>query len=92
MRPVYVAPAAFRDLDRLVSWLAPRSPRAADAAADALAKAIAWLAELPGRGRPVAGSIRELPVKFGRYGYAVRYQVTKDAVRITRLRQVRERP
>lgn len=92
MRLVYVAPAAFRDLDRLVNWLAPKNERAADAAADALAQAIASLVEMPERGRPVAGSVRELPVKFGRYGYAVRYQVTKDAVRITRLRHVRERP
>lgn len=92
MRPVHVADAAFRDLERLVAWLAPVNPRAADAAADALAAAMASLAEMPERGRPVGGSIRELPVKFGRYGYTIRYQVTVDAVRITRLRHPRERP
>lgn len=90
MRPVYVAEAAFRDLDRLVAWLAPASPRAADAAADALAAAIATLAEFPDRGRLIGGSVRELPDRFGRYGYAIRYQVTDTAVRVTRLRHARE--
>ncbi|MBL8557041.1 MAG: type II toxin-antitoxin system RelE/ParE family toxin [Phenylobacterium sp.] len=76
MRPVYVAEAAFRDLERLVGWLAPKSPRAADAAADALAAAIASLNDNPERGRPVGGSIRD--------------QVTATAVRVTRPRHARE--
>ena len=90
MRLVRVADAAYRDLARLSAWLAPKSLRAADLAADALTEAITSLAEFPERGRLVHGSVRELPVKFGRYGYVVRYRVSAAGVMVTRLRHARE--
>ena len=80
------------DLARLTARLAPRSSRAADLAADALTEAIESLGEFPERGRLVRGGVRELPVKFGRYGYIVRYRVFETEVMVTRLRHVRERP
>lgn len=90
MTPIRVADAAYRDLVRLSAWLAPKSPRAADLAADALTDAITSLAEFPDRGRALRAGIRELPVKFGRYGYIVRYRVSAAGVMVTRLRHVRE--
>lgn len=91
MKPVIVAERARRDLARLAEWLRPKSGGAADRAADALAEAIASLAEMPERGEPVGGRVRELPVRFGRYGYVLRYRVSKTAVVITRAYHARER-
>jgi plasmid stabilization system protein ParE len=88
---VRVSESAYRDLARLAGWLAPRSPRAADQAADVLSEAIASLSEFPERGRLVGGRVRELPVRFGRYGYIVRYRISKAGVTVTRLRHTRER-
>ena len=50
------------------------------------------LAELSERGRqvdPDAG-VRELKVKFGRYGYVIQYRVDADAVFVTHIFHVRE--
>lgn len=87
---VRVSDAAYRDLSRLAEWLAPKNARAADLAADVLSKAIASLADFPERGRMVGGGVREIAVRFGRYGYVVRYRVTVAGVIVTRLRHVRE--
>jgi plasmid stabilization system protein ParE len=91
VRPVRVADPAYRDLARLAAWLEPKDARAADLAADALTEAIASLADLPERERQIGGSVRELPVRFGRYGYLVRYRISAAAVTITRVRHARER-
>jgi len=90
LRRVRVADEAYRDLARLAAWLAPKSTQAADRAADALTEAIESLAEFAERGRLVHGRVRELPVKFGRYGYVVRYRVSATEVMVTRLRHSRE--
>lgn len=92
MTAVRVAARAYADLARLSAWLRPTNPRAADEAADVLTDAIQSLSEFPNRGRPVGGGVRELPVKFGRYGYIIRYRVSASGVMVTRLRHVRERP
>ena len=60
-------------------------------AVDALAKAIALLADFPERGRHVGGTVREPPVQFGRYGYVMRYRVSATAIVVTRIRHARER-
>ena len=91
MKQVRVTDAAYRDLSRLAAWLAPKSPRAADLAADVLTEAIASLAELSDRGRPLGHGVRELSVAFGRDGYAVRYRVSEAWVTVTRIRHTRER-
>lgn len=87
---VRVTPRAHRDLTRLAAWLEPKSSRAADAAADALAAAIDSLEDMAARGRPIGGGLRELPVRFGRYGYVVRYRLTKDEVVVSGVRHARE--
>jgi plasmid stabilization system protein ParE len=91
VKRVRVADAAYRDLTRLAAWVAPKSPRAADLAADALTEAIASLAELSDRGRPVHRNVRELTVPFGRDGYVLRYRVGRSDVLVTRITHVRER-
>jgi plasmid stabilization system protein ParE len=91
VKQVRVADAAYRDLSRLAAWLRPKSPRAADVAADLLTEAIASLAELSERGRPVQNGVRELPVSFGRDGYILRYRTTATSVTVTRIFHVREK-
>jgi plasmid stabilization system protein ParE len=57
-----------------------------------LAAALSSLAEMPERGHsPTNSPFRELPVKFGRYGYAIRYRVAPDEVFVSRIFHVRER-
>ena len=51
MRKVIVARRAQMDLRRLVDFLAEKSPRAANAAFDALSDALLSLQTLPERGR-----------------------------------------
>lgn len=91
MKSVRVAAAAYRDLSRLAAWLAPKSPSAADRAADALTEAIESLAEFPDRGRPIHRAVRELSVAFGRDEYVVRYQTSEAFVTVTRIFHARER-
>lgn len=57
-----------------------------------LKAALVSLAELSERGhRTPSSALRELPVRFGRYGYVVRYRVVPDEVLVTRIFHVRER-
>jgi plasmid stabilization system protein ParE len=91
VKQVRVADAAYRDLSRLAAWLAPKSPRAADLAAEALTQAVASLSELPDRGRPLQHGVRELAVEFGRDGYIVRYRTSETWVTVTRIFYGRER-
>jgi plasmid stabilization system protein ParE len=90
-RVVRVAQGARGDIIRLLDFLVERDVTAAGRARETLATALASLAELPDRGRPISGSYRELPVKFGRYGYAIRYRVTPDEVFVSRIFHTRER-
>lgn len=90
MKEVRVARAAYRDLSRLAAWLAPKSPRAADVAADLLTEAIASLAELSDRGRPLQNGVRELSISFGRDGYILRYRTSAAQVTVTRIFHARE--
>ena len=91
MKRVRVADAAYRDLSRLAAWLAPKSPRAADPAADALTQAIASLAEFPDRGQALQPGVRELAVEFGRDGYVLRYTTGDTWITVTRIFHARER-
>jgi plasmid stabilization system protein ParE len=91
VKRVLLAPAAYRDLTRLSAWLSPKSPRAADRAADAMLGAITSLAEMSDRGTPLRGRIRELAVEFGRDGYVLRYRSTESLATVTRIFHARER-
>lgn len=79
------------DISRLIGFLVEREAGAAGAARQAVAAA---LADFPDRGRPISPTLpthREMPVKFGRYGYAIRYRVKPDEVFVTRIFHTRER-
>lgn len=68
------------------------SPQAARRARATLLQALESLASMPERARPIAAGVRELPARFGRYGYALRYVVDEQVVFVTRIRHVREQP
>jgi plasmid stabilization system protein ParE len=87
-----LSPEALADLSRLPDFLKLQSPSAAVRARRGIEAALVSLADLPGRGRPTSDpSVRELPVKFGRYGYVIRYQTRQSEVFIVRVLHVRER-
>lgn len=88
---IRLSPGVRGDISRLVAFLAERDPDAALRARDRLLAALRSLIELPGRGRLVTEALRELPVAFGRYGYAIRYEVYDDVVFIVRIFHARER-
>jgi plasmid stabilization system protein ParE len=91
-RAVRLSPAARGDLERLIEFLAERDENAPARARSTLEQALLSLSELSERGYevdPVAG-IRELKVKFGRYGYAIQYRVDPDAVFVAHIFHVLE--
>jgi addiction module RelE/StbE family toxin len=91
MRVVKLSPRALKDLDRLPDFLELANPRAAKAVRAALEEGVSSLAEFPERGHPSEmPGYRELRVRYGRYGYALRYRVREHEVLVTRIRHVRE--
>jgi len=69
------------------------SPRAAARARRILLDALASLSDFPERGHrvePESLDLRELHVKFGKYGYAMRYRIMADEVFVTRIYHVRQ--
>lgn len=93
-RVVRLSVRARGDISRLIGFLVERDARAAGAARQAIAAALASLADLPDHGRPISPTLpthRELRVKFGRYGYAIRYRVKPDEVFVARVFHTRER-
>jgi plasmid stabilization system protein ParE len=90
-REVRISPAAQRDFARLVDFLAPKNPRAARRAAEAILAGLASLKTQSERGRPASGDHRELVVRFGRDGYVVQYRVDAEVVVIASIFHQRER-
>lgn len=89
-RDVRLSRHAEQDFIRLVDFLAPKNPRAARRAAEAILAGIASLGDRPNRGRPSVGDHRELIIRFGRDGYVVRYRVDPDAVIVATINHLRE--
>jgi plasmid stabilization system protein ParE len=90
-RRVRFRAAAERDLLRLDKFLADLDQRAADRRMEWLQGELGKLAEHPFRGRPAGGAnLREATLRFGKTSYLIRYQVTDDAIRITRIWHGRE--
>ncbi len=85
MKPAIISDPALADLNDLVGWLAERSPKAAERAAETLFGAIGLLEHQPEMAPRGDGRFRELPVPFGRSGFIIRYTVTDDAVIIQRV-------
>jgi plasmid stabilization system protein ParE len=91
MARIDFARRAYDDLRRLRLWLAGKSPAAAERASLAITESISHLADFPLMGPRVAdGEVRELKVRFGRYGYVVRYVGNYETVLITRIFHSRE--
>lgn len=76
---------AQRDLLAQIDWLEERSPKAARAAADQIARAVQLLGDFPLSAPVVDQHHHELVVRFGRDGFIFRYRMTADTVTITRL-------
>lgn len=90
-RRVRFRAAAELDLLRLDKFLTALDERAADKRMDWLRAELEKLAAQPFRGRPgERADVREATLRFGKASYLVRYQVTDDAIRITRIWHGRE--
>ena len=77
---------------RLAAFLGELSVQAAKRMQAELRAAIQSLGDNPGRGR--AGPSlreRELPMRFGKAGYVIRYQIKTDEVVVSRIWHSRER-
>jgi plasmid stabilization system protein ParE len=88
-----LSPAAAHDLERLRTFLADKSPAAAESAVATLMRAIQSLDSFPERGRPSGTrGARELIVAYGRWGYVLRYAhlAQTDEVVILRIWHGRE--
>jgi plasmid stabilization system protein ParE len=89
---IVYAPNAVANLERAFAVLATDDPRAARAAAAAIAEAVELLPHHPFVGRIVEGELRELVISFGRTGYVALYRFVpaRAQVRILAVRHQRE--
>jgi plasmid stabilization system protein ParE len=83
---------AVSDSDRVRIFLEIRNPQAAIRAMRAIRSALARVEATPYIGKPTKDpDIRQIVVRFGRYGYIVRYRVLPDeAIFVTRIWHGRE--
>lgn len=88
-RDVRLSPEARGDFLRLIDFLAPKNPRAARMAAQAISHALQSLDVHAERGRG-AGNLRELSIRFGRDGYVAQYRIDPDSVIVARIFHARE--
>jgi toxin ParE1/3/4 len=85
-RRVELRPAAERDLDRLVAFVAQDNLKAAKRRSRRLREALRSLAIAPLKGRiSDTADERELVIRQGKASYVARYRVTDDAAIITRI-------
>ncbi|MBB5659497.1 type II toxin-antitoxin system RelE/ParE family toxin [Brevundimonas halotolerans] len=82
---VRLSAQARTDLLGHIAWLDDRSPSAADRAEAAIYLAIDLLTLFPLSGSSCADSTRQFPVRFGRDGYVLRYQVMPDHLLVRRI-------
>jgi plasmid stabilization system protein ParE len=91
MATVEFTQRARADLVRLRAWLADRDAEAADRAIRAILDRIDRLERFPRIAPRVKGAeLRDLQIRFGSYGYVVRYGVVGDRVIISRIFHGRE--
>ena len=83
------SPLALRDLAAIRDYIGTDSPLAAQRMAQRLRHAGEALADLPTRGRPASGGLRELAVV---YPYVIRYEALGELVRIVRIKHGAQRP
>jgi len=85
-RTVELRPAARRDLDRLVAFMAKLDVRAADRREKWLRESLRALGKRPLKGRPwKRDDLRDFTLRFGQSSYLVRYAITDDKVLILRI-------
>ncbi len=85
--------AALADLRRLHRFLAPKNPRAARHAIEAIRAGVKILESFPNIGRPIPEldtEYREWTVNFSAGTYVVRYRIAKAQVTILAVRHGRE--
>ena len=80
-------PEALDDLKRLHAFIAAHNPDAARRAVESLVAAAASLQDFPEMGRPWDAElqVRELTVRFGARGYAIRYRLFEDQIILLRV-------
>jgi addiction module RelE/StbE family toxin len=84
------SPSALREISRIFEYLHEFNPRAAAEVSEGLIAAGDSLANFPHRGRQVPKTeMRELVTS---YPYIIRYRITRDAVRILRVRHTSRKP
>ena len=83
---------ALSDLERLVDFLLPVDPVAAEETVDLITEAVQILENHPFVGRPVEQGLRELVISRGKSGYLALYSVepAQDVVLILSVRHQRE--
>jgi plasmid stabilization system protein ParE len=69
---------AWRDVERLVGFLLPDDPVAAQQTSDLILDALLILERHPLIGRPVEEDLRELVISRGRTGYVALYEYQED--------------
>ncbi len=86
MAKIVLTRRAYADLARLRKFLAENSTAAADKAASEIWRGLHQLSEFP-RSAPEheQTGLRELPVRFGHYGYVIRYGVDGEKVVVLRI-------
>jgi plasmid stabilization system protein ParE len=92
MKPVWRS-AALADLRRLHRFLAPKNPRAARHAIEAIRAGVKIPESFPNIGRPIPEldtEYREWTVNFSAGAYVVRYRIAKAQVTILAVRHGRE--
>lgn len=92
MTRVLLAPAAWRDVERLARFLLESDPLVAAATAELLVSGLSILRDHPLAGRRVEHSLRELIISRGRTGYVAlyRYDSASDTALVLTLRHQRE--
>jgi plasmid stabilization system protein ParE len=76
---------AQADGSNQLDWLTEHSPSAALKSSRRLFDAISLLADFPLSGKATRGSERELPVRFGRDGFIIRYEARPTEVFVKRI-------
>jgi plasmid stabilization system protein ParE len=82
-----VSPDAVADLERLRTFLADKSPAAAQRAAETIILTMQSLDTFPDRGHPIGtAGVREVLAPFGRSAYVIRYSHLPDSDEVLILR------
>jgi plasmid stabilization system protein ParE len=86
MAQVEFAPRALADLVRLRAWLSDKNPAADERAAQAIVERIQQLERRPLSAPKIGDTeVRQLRIRFGKYGYVARYAVRGEMTVVARI-------